>query len=104
MAETTHCPFNLGSGGNDVLQLPEGIACDGWFSAQKGFWDYFIGGYWKRYEDNYGNKPDPHIKGNTYWETSHSVIYDLESKKGYLYPFENFYSNDGKPIVICLPK
>ena len=80
------------------------IACDGWLSAQKGFWDYFIGGYWKRYEDNYGNKPDPHIKGNTYWETSHSVIYDLESKKGYLYPFENFYSNDGKPIVICLPK
>lgn len=80
------------------------IACDGWLSAQKGFWDYYMGDYWKYYEENFGNKPDPHMKENDYWETSHSIIYDLESMKGYLYPFENFYSDDGKPIVICLPE
>ena len=80
------------------------ITCDGWYSAQKGFWDYFMGDYWKYYEDNFGNRPDPHIEGNNYWETSHSVIYDLDSKIGYLYPFENFYSDSGKPIVINLPQ
>ena len=80
------------------------ITCDGWLSAQKGFWDYYMGDYWKYYEENFGNRPDPHMKENDYWETSHSIIYDLESMKGYLYPFENFYSDDGKPIVICLPE
>ena len=59
-----------------------------------------MSGYWAKYAETYGKMEDPHVKGNIYWETSHSVVYDLDEKVGYLWPFENFYSKDGEPIVI----
>lgn len=46
------------------------------------------------------------VDKNPFWETSHTVIYDLEAKKGYLIPFENYYSKDRNhldPIEITLP-
>lgn len=72
-------------------------------SAQIGFWNSFMKGYWAKYDKEYGSKEDPHVEGNSFWETSHTVIYDLDAKRGYLYPFENYYSKNGKPIVIALP-
>lgn len=68
--------------------------------AMQGYWKANMESYWKDYELQYGQLSDPHVKGNMFWETSHSVVYDLQNKKGYLYPFENFYSQDGNPVVI----
>ena len=67
-------------------------------AAQVGFWNAFMPAYWAEYEKEYGNEPDPHLKGNYFWETSHSVVYDLNNKKGYLVPFENFYAKS-KPSL-----
>lgn len=69
-------------------------------AAETGFWNGYMSGYWTKYAETYGKMKDPHVKGNTYWETSHSVVYDLDEKVGYLWPFENFYSEDQEPIVI----
>lgn len=80
------------------------VACADCPAAQRGFWDAFMPGYWAEYESRYGQLDDPHVKGNTFWETSHTVVYDLREKKGYLCPFENFYSADGQPIVISIPE
>lgn len=76
-------------------------------SAQKGFWDGFMPAYWQSYEDSYGKMTDPHVEGNDFWETSHTVVYNLQEKKGYLIPFENFYAADRstlQPIEIALPR
>lgn len=71
--------------------------------AIHGYWDANMEKYWKDYEDQFGQLADPHVAGNKFWETSHSVVYDIQNKKGYLYPFENFYSKNGEPIVLALP-
>lgn len=102
----------------NAIPTAYGKDSDGWFyissgkrtsapdfkSAQQGYWDTAMEDYWARYDKDFGNLTDPHVKENKYWETSHTVIYDLKEKKGYLYPFENFYSKDGKPIVIKIPE
>lgn len=79
------------------------IACKDFESASTGFWNCYMNDYWNNYDAKYGNLPDPHVVGNDYWETSHTVIYDLNEKKGYLYPYENRYSKDGKPIIFSIP-
>lgn len=71
--------------------------------AMKGYWDANMQQYWADYENKYGILNDPHVKDNKYWETSHTVIYDIANKKGYLYPFENFYNKEGKAIDLLLP-
>lgn len=78
----------------------ERVARDNFKAAETGFWNNYMSGYWAKYAETYGKMEDPHVKGNIYWETSHSVVYDLDEKVGYLWPFENFYSKDGEPIVI----
>lgn len=83
------------------------VDCDGHVSAQHGYWDGAMEKYWARYESEYGKIGDPHVKGNDFWETSHTVVYDIDAKKGYLIPFENFYAKDRaklEPIVISLPE
>ena len=55
--------------------------------------------YWSDYAAAYGDKDDPHAEGNDFWETSHSVIYDVNNKIGYLYPFENRYQTDKYPCI-----
>lgn len=83
------------------------VDCDGHVSAQYGYWDGAMEKYWARYESEYGKIGDPHVKGNDFWETSHTVVYDIDAKKGYLIPFENFYAQDRaklEPIVISLPE
>lgn len=80
------------------------VACDGAQAAQVGYWNAAMEGYWARYEAQFGKLSDPHVKENKFWETSHSVVYDLKAKKGYVMPFENFYSMDGKPIEFSLPE
>lgn len=67
--------------------------------AMKGFYTEYMPGYWANYEKLYGDKNDPHIKGNDYWETSHSVIYDVDKKVGYLYPYENRYVSSEYPCI-----
>lgn len=71
--------------------------------AMEGYWNANMTNYWQKYEEEYGQVADPHMKGNMYWETSHSVVYDIQNKVGYLCPFENRYSQNGEPIVITLP-
>ena len=66
--------------------------------AIQGFYDAFMPTYWANYEAKYSTG-DPHKKGNDYWETSHSVIYDVNNKIGYLYPFENRYESSDYPCV-----
>lgn len=76
-------------------------------TAQQKFFDGFMPNYWKVYEDTYGAMEDPHVKGNKYWETSHTVVYDIAAKKGYLVPFENFYGDKTQslsPIEFSLPE
>lgn len=68
--------------------------------AMQGYWKANMESYWKDYELQYGQLSDPHVAGNMFWETSHTVVYDLQNKKGYLYPFENYYSQHGNPVVI----
>lgn len=80
------------------------VPCADCPAAQRGFWDCFMPEYWAQYDSVYAPLDDPHVKGNSFWETSHTVVYDLQEKKGYLCPFENFYSADGQPIVISLPE
>lgn len=80
------------------------VACDDSEDARIGYWNAAMEQYWASYVDSYGSLSDPHVEGNVFWETSHTVVYDLDAKQGYLYPFENFYSEDGKPIVISLPE
>ncbi|MBQ0044804.1 MAG: linear amide C-N hydrolase [Bacteroidales bacterium] len=83
------------------------VDCDGHVSAQHGYWDGAMEKYRARYEKEYGQVDDPHVKGNDFWETSHTVVYDIDAKKGYLIPFENFYAKDKaqlEPIVITLPE
>lgn len=80
------------------------IPCEDVKAAQQGYWDTAMEAYWAAYDKEYGNKPDPHVKGNGFWETSHTVIYDIENKVGYLYPFENAYSTDGTPVELRLPE
>lgn len=80
------------------------IPCDDVKTAQQGYWDATMDAYWARYEKDYGSLSDPHVEGNDFWETSHTVIYDIENKVGYLYPFENAYSADGTPVVLRLPE
>lgn len=80
------------------------VSCDGVLAAQKGYWDTAMEAYWAKYDKEYGSKPDPHIEGNSFWETSHTVIYDIENKVGYLYPFENAYSANGTPVELHLPE
>lgn len=72
--------------------------------AMKGYWDANMEQYWANYEDTYGKMADPHVAKNPYWETSHTVVYDIANKKGYLYPFENFYNPSGLPIEMSLPR
>lgn len=78
------------------------IACSGWKEAQVKAWDT-MPKFWADYDEKYGHLKDPHVRGNDYWETSHTVIYDLQQKKGYLCAFEAFYSKDAEPIEISLP-
>lgn len=99
---------------NAVPDLGYGKDAQGWYfmaagqrvdvsdasQAMQGYRKANMETYWKDYELQYGQLSDPHVKGNMFWETSHSVVYDLQNKKGYLYPFENFYSQDGNPVVI----
>ncbi len=63
--------------------------------AMHGYWDNNMPDYWKKYEETFGKKSDPHVKENPYWETSHSVVYDIAEKKGYVVPFENYYGEGG---------
>ncbi|MDO4216410.1 MAG: linear amide C-N hydrolase [Bacteroidales bacterium] len=56
-------------------------------------------GYWKEYDETWGKYPDPHFEKNNYWETSHTVIYDVHKKVGYLYPFENRYASPEYPCI-----
>lgn len=72
--------------------------------AMKGYWDANMENYWQRYEQQYGSMDDPHVAGNMFWETSHSVVFDIQAKKGYLYPFENRYSQNNEPIVMEIPE
>lgn len=67
--------------------------------AVKGFYQALMPSYWQRYADNYKKLTDPHVDNNDYWETSHSVIYDVDKKVGYLYPFENRYASDDYPCI-----
>lgn len=69
--------------------------------AIQGFYKAFMPNYWKYYEDNFSVKvmTDPHVDKNDYWETSHSVIYDVNKKVGYLYPFENRYVSPEYPCI-----
>lgn len=79
------------------------VACEDYQEAQLGFWNSFMESYWSNYAEVYGTKADPHVKGNDYWETSHTVVYDLAAKKGYVVPFENFYApNKGELDIITL--
>lgn len=71
--------------------------------AMKGYWNERMDSYWAAYERDYGSMSDPHVKGNSYWETSHTVVYDIENKEGYLYPFENYYNPSDKPIKLVIP-
>lgn len=72
--------------------------------AMKGYRDANMENYWQRYEQQYGSMDDPHVAGNMFWETSHSVVFDIQAKKGYLYPFENRYSQNNEPIVMEIPE
>lgn len=84
----------------------ERVSCNDHFSAQNGYWKAAMEKYWSDYDTIYGVLPDPHVEDNPFWETSHTVIYDLDAKKGYLIPFENYYSKDRShpaPIEITLP-
>lgn len=67
--------------------------------AIEDFYKAFMPPYWEIYAEDYGKLPDPHIGKNDYWETSHSVIYDIDKKKGYLYPFENRYVSSAYPCI-----
>lgn len=71
--------------------------------AMTGYWNNNMADYWKTYDEKFGILPDPHVPENSYWETSHSVVYDITGKKGYVLPFENYYSPDGRAIVMTLP-
>lgn len=103
---------------NAVPETGYGKDANGWFffdkdkrtqaanaeEAMKGYWNANMEQYWADYENNYGKMADPHVAKNPYWETSHTVIYDVASKKGYLYPFENYYNSTGKAIEMELPE
>ena len=80
------------------------VNCKDHFEAKTGYWDNAMESYWARYEENYGKLDDPHVKGNDFWETSHTVVYDLDAKVGYVIPFEGRYAADGKPIMLCIPE
>ena len=80
------------------------VNCKDHFEAKTGYWDNAMESYWARYEENYGKLDDPHVKGNDFWETSHTVVYDLDAKVGYVIPFEGRYAADGKPIMFCIPE
>lgn len=67
--------------------------------AIQGFYKEFMPNYWAGYDAKYAGLADPHVKGNDYWETSHSVIYDVKNKVGYLYPFENRYCSPEYPCI-----
>lgn len=71
--------------------------------AMHGYWDTHMESYRQQYADQFGSLDDPHVAADKFWETSHSVVYNLKDKKGYLYPFENFYSQTGSPIVMMIP-
>lgn len=63
-------------------------------------YDAIMPGYWARYDSKYGKTgEDPHKEGNDFWETSHSVIYDINNKVGYLYPFESRYASAEYPCI-----
>lgn len=96
----------------------EGYGCnaDGWYYTWEGEhvkcatkkdacvnqWIVSMPSYWESYYDYYGSLSDPHVKGNKYWETVHTVIYDLRNKVCYLIPFEGRYAKKSKPIIIGL--
>ena len=79
--------------------IPAGNAA----AAMQGYWENNMPQYWAGYESDFGALTDPHVSENTYWETSHTTVYDLEEKKGYLLPFESFYSPFTTPAVIDVP-
>lgn len=71
-------------------------------AAMQGYWADNMESYWATYEKEFGVMDDPHVASNTYWETSHTVIYDIKNKVGYLYPFENAYNKTGEPIELTI--
>lgn len=70
--------------------------------AIEGFYQAFMTPYWENYDNTFGKMADPHVDKNAYWETSHSVIYDVDKKMGYLYPFENRYVSSEYPRIELL--
>lgn len=78
------------------------VPCSSWKEAQLKAWET-MPEFRDGYDERFGKLADPHVKENGCWETSHSVIYDLSEKKGYLCAFEGFYSKDDSPIEITLP-
>lgn len=71
-------------------------------AAMHGYWADNMESYWAAYEKDFGTMADPHVASNNYWETSHTVIYDIKNKVGYLYPFENAYNKTGEPINLTI--
>lgn len=70
--------------------------------AMQGYWANNMESYWATYEKEFGVMDDPHVASNKYWETSHTVVYDINNKVGYLYPFENAYNKTGEPIELTI--